>query len=313
MSLSKVVYPIIMLDCSGSTSRDIDISKYYKDVDNLLKYQINIAQRILRKFEYVYVIMWNYTGFALSPIPIRVSELAKICCESLGGTLLSKGFDAIPDEWINKTENNKLFIFTDGEIEDGENVAIPLKKLIDLKFTIQIITVEPNDINYMKTKADAGHVLFQIIKTNGLTKHVRRFSSYNEHHVIEPYICFDNPEEIKGFTLFKEVKYDIAEQKDELIDTVEDAIKNCETKDELIKIAHDISITVHHIIKDKPINEQLAIINEFADLFAESPVEPTLFTSINKLLLTEAENVSTGNASTFYDFKDALIPFFSNQ
>jgi hypothetical protein len=305
--------PIILIDCSGSTDRDINIAKYYDGVDNVLKYELNIAQRILRKMTHVYVIMFNIMGIMLSKTPILVSELQKIRPESFGGTYLSKGLDEIPSEWLSEKEKNELYIFTDGEIDDEEIVASPLKKLLDSNCTIQIITVEPNDTNYMKTKTEAGNKLFQVIKSNGLTNFVRRFSSYNEHHVVEPFIIFDNPEKIEGFAPFQGVYYDTEKQKDEIMEKIEEEIKNCETKEELIDTAHKVSVTLDHMSRDKPYEEQIELSNQIADLFAESYVDPTMFIQVNKMLLLEAHNHSIGSASTFHDFKDALIVYSSNE
>lgn len=74
--------------------------------------------------------------------------------------------------------------------------------------------------------------------------------------MLEPFISFDNPEDIEGFTPFQGEYYNVEEQKDELVDKVEEAIKTCETKEDIIKLAHDLSLTIHHIVKDKPVEEQ---------------------------------------------------------
>lgn len=307
-------YPILLFDCSGSTQHSINLEKYFQNVNTVLKYEINTAQRIMesKNITHVYVIMWNFTAIILSKTPILVSELTKISPESLGGTILSKGLEAIPEEWIINREKNELYIFTDGEIEDEDYVITPLKKLINNGITIQIITLEPNNINYVKTKGEAGHKLFQIIKSNGLTKSVRRFSSYNEHHVVEPFISFDNPEEITGFTPFHGTYYNIDEQEDELIEHIEDAIKSCETTEDVVKLAHELTTTICHIGKDKNIEDQIKINNQIADLFAESDIDPNIFTQVNKLLLLEANNHSNGSASSFQDFKDAMIVYTAN-
>lgn len=312
-SSTKDSCPIILLDCSGSTEHSIDVKKYFANIDNVLAYEINIAQRIMvgKNIKQVYVILWNYIGKVCSETPILVSDLTKIKMNSLGGTCLTKGLEVIPDKWINTSTNvnekKEIYIFTDGEIEDDNIIISPLEKLINQGVRIQIITVEPNNINYVETKGDAGHKLFQAIKSNNLTKSVRRFSSYNEYHVLEPFISFDNPEEIDGFTSFQGEYFNIEEQEDELIDKVEDAVKSCETKDEIVKLAHDLSVTVYQMMKDKSIDEQNDINNKFADLFAESEIGSELFTQVNKMLMIEASNLLTGSGSSFHDFKDALI------
>lgn len=304
-------YPIVMFDCSGSTEHSINVSKHLKNIDTVLKYEIAIAQRLfnLKGIKYVYVIMWNYTGRICSDKPILVSELGRIRSDSFGGTCLSEGLKVIPENWIseNNKEKKEIYIFTDGEIEDDNMVINPLKKLIDLGIKIQIITVEPNNINYLETKGEAGHKLFQAIKSNGLTKSVRRFSSYNEHHVIEPFISFDNPEEIEGFTSFGGEYYNIEEQQDELVDKVEEAIKNCGTKEDIVKLAHELSVTIHHMVKDKSTEEQIEINNQFSDMFAESNINPGMFSQVNKMLLLELDNHSNGTSTSFHEFKDALI------
>lgn len=302
--------PILLLDCSGSTEHSINLKKHkdYEHINTVLKYQVDKAKRLFTSMsiKFVYVILWNFKAQVCSMTPILVSDLSKIPITSLGGTCLSKGLDAIPEEWI-KNKEKELYIFTDGEIEDEQIVVGPLKRLIDSNITIQIITIEPNDTNYIQTKGDAGHKIFQTIKNNNLTKSVRRFSSYNENHVYEPFISFDNPKEIDGFAAFQGVYYNIDDQQDELVDKVEEAIKACETKDEVIKLAHDLSTTIHHMTKDKDKDESNEINNQFGDLFAESSVDPGIFTQVNKMLLLEAGNLSNGSGSSYHEFKDALI------
>lgn len=304
--------PIILFDCSGSTEHSINLTKF-KDIDTVLKYEINIAQRIFNSkgIKQAYVIMWNYTGRICSQTPILVSEFNKIRMESLGGTCLTEGLRAIPENWISSKGDGRkeMYIFTDGEIEDENIVVHPLKNLIDSGMTIQIITVEPNDVNYIQTKGEAGHKLFQAIKTNGLTTSVRRFSSYNEYHVSEPFISFDNPEEVEGFTPFQGEYYNIQEQQDELVDKVEEAISSCKTKEDVVKLAHDLSVTIHHMIKDKPVEQQISINNQFGDLFAESEIGSEVFNQVNHMLLIEAGNLARGEGSTYEDFKNALVVY----
>jgi hypothetical protein len=317
MSLSKsqkVDCPIILIDCSGSTLHEINVKNHYKSVDTVLKFEIAKAQEILTSYgiTHAYVIMWNYTGRVCSQTPILVSEFTKIRAESLGGTCLTKGLEAIPEEWLKNKTCKELYIFTDGEIEDDGIILNPLKKLIDFGVKIQIITIEPNSTNYVETKAEAGCKLFQAAKSNGLTSSIRRFSSYNEYHVLEPFISFDNPEIIEGFTPFQGKYYDIDTQEDELINKVEKAIGECETTEEIAKLAHELTITVQHMIKDKPVEKQIEINNQFSDLFAESPIEPSMFAQVNHMLLLETTNLSNGNGTTYHEFKDALILYSQN-
>lgn len=307
-------FPIVMFDCSGSTEHEINISKYNENVSNVLMYEIWIAQKMLKSKEitHAYVIMWNSNGRICSQEPILVSEFSKIRLDSFGGTCLTKGFEVIPEEWIkvgNENKKKELYIFTDGEIEDDNYIGIPLKELIKSNISIQIITVEANDTNYVQTKADAGNKIFQALKQNSLTKSLRRFSSYNEHHVLEPFISFDNPDEIEGFTPFRGQYFNTDTEQDDLIDKVEEIVSECETKEDVVKLAHDLTVTVSHMTKNKSTDEINEINAQFADLFAENKVDPTIFTKVNNLLITEAANNSNGNASTYHEFKDSVILF----
>lgn len=311
MSSATNNFPIVMFDCSGSTELEVNVSQYFQGVNNVLCYEICIAQRILKakKYTHAYVVMWNSTGRICSPEPINVLEFNKISLESFGGTYLTKGFEVIPQEWVVSNNKREMYIFTDGEIEDDNYISIPLKKFIESNISIQIVTIEANNTNYVQTKAEAGNKLYQVLKRNGLTIHVRRFSSYNEHHVLEPFISFDNPEEMEGFTPFRGEYFDINEQQDELIEKIEESVSNCETKDDVVKLAHELTITVSHMTKNKTTDEINEINTQFADLFAENKVDPSIFTKVNNMLLLEANNNSNGNASTYHEFKDALILF----
>lgn len=302
--------PIVMFDCSGSTEHSINLTNTtLSGSDTVLKYEIALAQRMFNKkgVTKAYVIMWNYKGRICSETPILISEFSRIRLESLGGTCLTEGLNVIPDKWLEGKEKKELYIFTDGEIEDENIVIEPLKKLIGQGVRIQIITVEPNNTNYIQTKADAGHKLFQAIKLNGLTQSVRRFSSFNEYHMSEPFISFDNPEEIEGFTPFQGNYFNISTQSDDLIEKVEEAIQECNNTDEVVKLAHELSVTVHHMTKNKTPEEKIEINNKFSDLFADSVINPEIFIQVNKILLLESNNCSSGNASSFHEFKNALI------
>jgi hypothetical protein len=308
--MSNEAFPILLIDCSGSTEHNVNIP-YFKNVNTILKYQIELAKKIFttKNIQYVYVIMWSYTARICSKLPILVSELTKIKQDSVGGTELAIALTAIPQEWISNNNNNKqeLYIFTDGEIENENQVVAPLKQLIDSGITIQIVTVEPNNINYVQNKGEAGYKLFQVIKNNGLTTFVRRFSSYNEHHVLEPFISFDNPEEIEGFTPFCGKYYNINEEYDELLDTVEEKVKICTSVEEIAKLAHETTVTISHIVKNKSTEDHTEITSQIADIFAESNIAPTIFNQVNQMLLLETAKQSTGNGSIYQEFKDALI------
>ena len=52
-------------------------------------------------------------------------------------------------DYLDSHSDIDLYIFTDGEISDGNNIIKPIKELINKKVRIFIFTVENNNINYL--------------------------------------------------------------------------------------------------------------------------------------------------------------------
>ncbi len=322
--------PVVLIDMSGSTTDPINVPGDF-EARRVIDYEISIVKKLFQSkgINQIYLAFWNYQLKIASNSPINISSISSYKPgEPFGSTLLATPLKSIPSNWFAGKPCSELYIVTDGEIEDGNNITEQLKYLHGLKTKIQIITVEPNSFNYLNpqenpnTRPDprrlqpgrrvntsriAGSSIYEAIKNNNLTSLIRRFSSYNEFHTYEPFISFDNPEQIDGYAVFDGKYFSIENSYDDFVDYIDDKLTQCKNPNGIFKLAHELSLTIHHIGKNKSIEEQTQITQELSDLFANTPVDLSTFNKINTLLITEAENHSKGKSSIYQEFRDALV------
>lgn len=212
----------------------------------------------------------------------------------------------IPEDWKQNKTVSELYIFTDGEINDQNEVVEPLKELTKNNIKIYIIRVEPNNINYLNSNINIGNNIYKVVQDNNLTSFVKRFSSHNEYHVLEPFISFDNPDIDEGCVPFQGKQFYADDLFDEFIEYIENMIKSSD-KETIPKLAHDLSLSIHHITKNKTIPEKENINRIFTDLFSSADICPNMFNKIHKFLLIESEKHLQGKSSTYHEFKDAFV------
>jgi len=303
--------PICLIDNSGSTNQKVK-TKMYGEI-TILKYTLLKAQNYFVSIgvKNIYLMLWNDRASIFSFEPIDVSSLDSpvLITKYGGGTILGEALKSIPEKWINTKKFTEMYIFTDGEITDDDKIITTLfTNLFDSNTKIQIITVEPNDINYMLSNCNAGTKIFGIIQQAKLTSRVRRFSSYNGFHEDEPFIWFDNPDEISGYAPFRGKYFNIDKSSDDFIDFIEEEVVKCDSKEDVVKIAHELTLTISHMTKDSSDEQKLEINNSFADLFSlNDHVPPNMFKQINNLLLIESDRHTNGEATTYQGFKDAIV------
>lgn len=303
--------PICLIDNSGSTNQKVQTKMY--DEISILKYTLLKAQNYFVSIgvKNIYLMLWNDRAsiYSFEPIEVSILDSPVLITKYGGGTILGEALKSIPEKWINTKKFTEMYIFTDGEItDDDKKITTLFTNLFDSNIKIQIITVEPNNTNYKLSNCNAGTKIFEIIQKAKLTSRVRRFSSYNGFHEDEPFIWFDNPDEINGHAPFKGKYFNIEKSKDDFIDFVEEEIVKCESKEDVVKIAHELTLTIYHMTKDSSDEHKLEINNSFADLFSlNDHVPPNMFKQINSLLLLEADKHTNGEATTYQGFKDAIV------
>src|SRR5439155_19269490 len=131
------------------------------------------------------------TGHILVKDPVNVANLfdkfKEMKVKPSGGTDISVAIHHIPDSWYQK--HTHIYIVTDGEVNsDRHKFADQVFSLAKRYVNLNIVTVETNDSNYMTNNVNAGSNIYTVLQDNKLTKYVRTFECYNEHHVDEPFV-----------------------------------------------------------------------------------------------------------------------------
>ena len=291
--------PIVLIDNSGSTNDNMndgtilmnEIKKLYENM-----YNKNISE--------IYLMFWN----SISEFPndkklININSIKNLKYKPSGSTMLTQALKKIPNEWFNNKETCDIYIYTDGEINDD-----PSKILheILIKTNVHIITIEPNKKNYNDNDCDAGNKIYEVIRKNNLTGKVKEFVSYNDYHYNEPFITFNNPDIPRGYACFRNQIFKITKMY-HFINYIETLISQTD-KNDILKLSHDLSLTISHFIKGKSLHIQHHIINLFSDLFSNT----SEYKSLRQLLLKEVNNHVNGTATTFQNYKRGREKVFEN-
>lgn len=288
--------PIVLIDNSGSTSSTMTLNNINKPI--LYQEIITMQQYFTQnKIENIYLLFWNSNVQIISNEPISVSTLAKIKIESTGGTDISTAINAIPSKWLSQEKNTNIFICTDGEICDNETTfKKTFESLIKKDISVFINTFENNKNNYLSEKCNSGTTLFKYIRNNKMTNFINNYMTYNEMYN-DGFVHFSNYKAGPGYIPFKEYYF----RNDEIfkfIEYIENIIKEIYTDNELIKVGHELSITLYNIIMDKSPQIKKHYINLFSNLFLNTVV----YQQIRELFLNETVKHATGESSTFQEY-----------
>ena len=298
----KDTCPIVLIDKSGSTSSEMIRVDVIDDTSiSVLDYEVKIATDILMEkgIKECYLGFWDNNIKWTSNEPIEVYKMVSYKPHSSGGTTLEPALVSIKNEWLENKEVCEIYIFTDGEISDyGLGLGEIIKKLFQKNVKIQIVTVEPNEKNYLNSNCNAGHILYQIIKNQSLMGRVKKFVSYNKHHIETPFVSFDNPEIGPGYAPF-EGKVFRTDKLSDFVTYLSDYVQG-KNNNELLKIAHELTMTLYHLTKDRSMIIQRKIISMFCDLFADT----VLYRDIRNMFMQEIENHSKGKSNTFQSYKN---------
>jgi hypothetical protein len=291
--------PIILIDNSGSTNDKMNNG-------TILHNEINKMREMMRSKDIsnIYLMFWNYTcEFTNDKKLINIYSINHLDYMSGGGTSMGQALEKIPDEWFINKEICDIYIYTDGEIQDNPNDI--MRQTLN-KARIHIITVEANENNYNNENCNAGNAIYDVIRKNHLTGKVKEFISFNEHHIDEPFITFNNPDVPHGYAPFRNQIFKITNMT-QFINYMDTVISQTNESD-ILKLTHELSLTVSHLIKGKSVHIQRQIINLFGDLFSNT----SGYKLIRELLLKEVDNHVKGTATTFQAYKRNREKVFEN-
>ena len=295
--------PIVLVDYSGSTGDT------FKDNNNVLEYEIELVSKILssKNINKLYFMLWDnkaYLPFEESSIDIKQLETLKI--GPRGGTDLVPALESISKNWIKDKKVCDIYIFTDGEISNNKKIKKIINDLLTDNIRIFINTVEANDDDYLNENCSAGNTLYRIIKENSLTLKIKKFSSYNRKYDLVPFVNYDNPDVAPNYASFRGQYFRIDKTSDFII-YLEEIIKEAnKERTVLLKIVHELIVTLYYLTKDKSIQVKKSLINIFSDLFANTPI----YNEIRQILLNELDNHIKGQSTTFQEYRNAREKVF---
>ena len=287
--------PYIMLDNSGS---EATLMKRNNEQNTVSKFSIDIIHEILknRKIKECYCMLWNNT--TILPFDeelVGIDNLLEIQPTPDGQTILFQVLKNIPGAWLHKKGLKDIYIVTDGDIQDpDECITKELKKLFGLNVNIYIVTVEANNLNYLIEEINSGSKLYSIIRENNMMSHLKEFISFNERP--DPFISFRRPNCKIGETSFRSKIFRI-DKTYEFINYVSKLVEESNSN-EILKLSHELSLTIYYLIKDKPSISRNKIIDLFCKIFQNT----SDYNLIRQSIFTEIDNHISGRSTTYHTY-----------
>lgn len=304
--------PIFMLDNSGSTA------SMFLNNNSILNYEIEYMKKhiIHNQIKNFYLMFWdNKFTLPFGNKLLTLESLESLNVNAGGSTHLEVGLKNLPSEWLMEREHIDIHIFTDGEINGNKDKTTDkLRELINKKCHIHITTIEANHHDYITDNCHAGNAIYTILNDNGLMKNVKKFISFNQRYNLEPFISLDNPDHVAGYVPFQGKYFKIEETQlflkylDKLIPSIDD--------NNLLKFAHELTLTLFHLTSGKALSIQRNILNLFAELF----VETKIYKNVREIFLQEIDNHEKGKSTTYQAyrrnrnkiFEDAQLALYQN-
>jgi hypothetical protein len=269
---------------------------------SVLEHELQVITNILREkgVDQSHLMFWdNKVTFPYGEKElVNTKDITGLHINSKGGTSLGQALEQIPSDWYKGREFTELYIVTDGEIWDNdENTADLIRKLFNHNVRLHIVTVEPNNRDYLRADCNAGTSIYQLVHSQQLTNYVRTFTSYNNIFVEDGFVGLDNPEIVPGHASFRG-KYFQIDKTASFIKYLDNVVE--QTPDgEMLKLAHDVSFTVYQLIKGKPLCIKRGIINMVCMAFSDTE----FYKDIREMLLKETDNIEKGQANTYQGYK----------
>lgn len=297
--------PIILIDISGSTSDKI------KDNCTIRDYEFELAKKMLQKYGQAEIICWSDKAFSLGILKHgdlnteAMDNINKKCNKYSSGTHMMSGFSLVDLNKFKKEDTIHIIILTDGEINDSNsNIGQKLREFSNYNTNIEIIAIEKGSNNYLLSECNVGNTLYRMIQNNGMTRLVNKFLIYNK--LDTEFVNFSNPKVPDGYIPFKDLMFlraDTHKFIKYIIDKIVE-IKTNNNKAIYLKLAHDISLTLYHLTKDREYHEQVGMVDLFANMFKDTDLSDlSLYSEVRKLMIDEVNNHMTGKSTTFTSLK----------
>lgn len=289
--------PIVLVDTSSSTKSKMNTGKSILNTfaDVILKH-INRNYRML---------FWDYSYHIIDGLINITNTISIIQNANRAGsaTDISVAFKHIPNEWLTECDN--IYILTDGDINaDKYKFADQIRELTKSHQNIKlhIISVEDNKRDYKNVKYSAGNKIYQMIKENRLTRHVKNFLSYNNFYCIDNdnhFTNLHNPDINEGYIPYEEKCFPITKT-NQFIQYIDDLVAiYAGDSDEINRMLYNLSFTIYHLTKNKPIKIQNDIIDMFCDIFTFIGIG---YSEVKELLVRELINHQTNMTNTLQDY-----------
>jgi hypothetical protein len=301
VSVDKDNIPIVLIDVSGSTSSVI------ADPINMsvLKREIQLTEVIMKqnKIDNVYLMFWS-SGLPIIKGLVSIENFYETFKhqKTVSMTDLYSALKNIPASWFKDKKVVDLHIFTDGEINSNQQKTGEIMKSVfdnnsDKNVRVYIYTVEPNKSNYYDSNCNAGNKLYKILQNQHMMNKVKAFVSYNAYH-LTGFESLMNPDVPTGYVSFRQNIFK-KEKLPQFIKYLDERISEG-IEQNLLKLAHELSMTLYHLTKDKPIGMKFGIVNIFANLFKNTD----LYKEIRGILLNEIDNHIEGKSNTYQDYRN---------
>ena len=293
--------PYILIDVSGSTA-----DKMLHKHGSIRDYEFEITKKLVEKYRKAVIICWSDRAHSFGEITYEkytddhfFATMIQKSDQISSGTNLMTGLSLI--DMTTLKDNTEIIVLTDGEISDSSSeIRKMFNNLSSHKVHVQIIAVERGKKDYLESNCNVANTLYNMIRNEGMTRLVNKFLIYNDCD--KEFINFYNPVVPNGYIPFRELMFKKTDMTkfikhiNTLVTTINVDEQNYEKKIYL-RIAYDLSLSVYHLVKDRPYHEQTHIIDIFANIFKSTPVE--VYLEVRKLLIEEVNNHVAGKATTF--------------
>ncbi len=299
-NLKRNPTPIILIDVSGSTDDELLNGR------NVRNYEFELASELLKKYETdnARIICWSDRALAFDKLS-DMEEMEQLCQGIKSGTHLMCGLELIKETHFKDNQITDIIIITDGEIQDtSSELAKKLNQLSKFKINIKIMAVETGTKNYLEGDCLVGNVLYKMVRDQGMIRLINRFSIYNELN--KEFVNFSNPIVPDGFIPFRDFMFKRSDLPSFVLyisNSTNEIDKLKEDRKEMtyLKLAHEISLSIYHLIKNKPHHEEMAMIDLFSNMFKKFP---DVYSRVRKLLLDEVNNHIAGKSTTFTESRN---------
>lgn len=285
--------PTILIDVSCSTQDSFNDG-------TVIKYEFDLAKQIINKTKNkeANIICWSSIGKLFKNQSVQeLNDILEKKKYTSNCTYLVSGLDLIEDDMLDDKRINEIIIITDGEIYDNSIcISHHLQKLNKHKIEIKIIAVESNKIDYLKNNCYVGNTLFKIIQDNCLTRLVNKFSIYNELET--EFINLYNPTIEQGYIPFQDKMF-AANNLSKFINYIDTKLSLDLEKAKIIKLVHELSLSVYYLIKDKNYQQQTIMIDVFTNMFNKYKNDNNIYSQVRSVLLNEISNHLVGKSTTF--------------